>query len=30
VRSFPYLRDDLVVGAAIYNVATGALSTVSA
>lgn len=30
VRSFPYLRDDLVVGAAIYDVATGALSTVSA
>jgi len=29
VRSFPYLRDDLVVGGAIYNVATGALSTVS-
>jgi carbonic anhydrase len=29
IRSFPYLRDDLVVGGAIYNVRTGQLATVS-
>lgn len=30
IRSFPYLRDDLIVGAAIYDVHSGRLSTVSA
>jgi len=30
IRSFPYLRDDLAVGGAIYDVHTGTLSTVSA
>jgi len=29
IRSFPYLRDDLVVGGAIYDVRTGRVDTVS-